>query len=318
MRLPRATENDHRFDWIDALSIAGLVAALYVVFELLRKASWPAVSIIDGVLLAAGMATGIAALVLSGTALAGVVMATGPVSRSLFIPCVIAANRTVLSKYLPGKIWYVIGIAESLVHAGMSRARAWGAVLLYQVVVIGTALLLGLMGIWEIGLFQYFPDPGSQATALWWGLITLAVIAGIAGSVFWLVRRKPARAIREVRLRWIVGGTLFSFGHWIMQGLSVWLVLSALHDEWLDAIMILLVPGIHALGFLVLIAPGGMGVRELLFMQYFLHLGLSVETAAALAILARVTSLVVEICVWLLLHMLRRRIAPRLASGPVV
>lgn len=291
-----------RLSWLDALSIVGFAAALYVVYRLLRRASWPTVLLTDVPALLVGVCAGAAALLLAGVCLATIALATGRVQGSLVASSIVAANRTVLTKYLPGKIWYVIGISETLVDVGLSRSRAWAVVLLYQAVLIVTALVLGLIagGEFEIArrLAETFPGSG-----LWLHTTFVIIVAMLlAVGVGWLARQNRMAALRRVNPRWLLVGVCVALVYWILQGLSVWMILSAVHGTWLALGTVLVVPAVYAIGFLVLIAPGGMGVRELLFVQYFVHLGMSADTAAALAIVARIASLLTELVVWLALH----------------
>jgi len=304
-----------KITWIDALSFVGFLAALYVIYRLLRKSEWPGISAEHVIFLIAAGLVGIASLLLGGAILLSVIRSMENGSRCTFYLCVTAANRAILSKYIPGKIWYIVGISESLVQVGMSRMRSWIVVLTYQVVLIGSALIVGLAGVWglqvNVSAFRHFSGSASS-----W--VTAGIVIAIVAATFFAWRRLSTRgegagktvAISVVHPNWLLAAILTGVVHWLMQGLSVWMFLSGIQGSWLDATMILVVPAVYAIGFLVLIVPGGIGVRELLFTHYFLFIGMSIETASAMAILARCAAIASEAGVWLIVQINMRRGGP--------
>lgn len=304
-----------RFGWIDVLSVAGLVAAIYVAYELLRRADWTSLTLENALVASMGIPLGVVALLLSGAALATTAASLSGAPHLPLVHAIYAANRTVLAKYLPGKIWYVLGMSEILVHAGLARGRAWIVVTLYQGILIVTALALGVAAGFALGADQ--PVSTMLATMPFSSsIVGIAIVAAVLAFVLVCgIYRRWRSTVPRLHGSWLICGAAISVMHWLLQGVAIWLVLSLLYGTWLDWATVLVVPAVYAAGFLVLIAPGGVGVRELLFLQFFIYLGLSTEVSATLAITARVVALVIESATWLLLHTIPRRLLPGAANA---
>lgn len=182
-----------------------------------------------------------------------------------------AARIWVLSsmgKYLPGKIWAIAGMALLAERRGVSPAAATGSAILLQVVSIGTgALLVGITGMTALEAHW----PGGRLAV---GLVLLASAGGLA-AIMWprVARLLLARLQRGSEQRLTPDPAAVGFGiianllAWAGYGVALWLlargVLPAATLSIPEAIGAF--AGSYIAGLLFLLAPGGLGVREGVF-----------------------------------------------------
>lgn len=183
-----------------------------------------------------------------------------------------AARVWVLSsmgKYLPGKVWAVVGMAALGREAGVPAAVATAAAIALQLLSIATgALVVALSGLGELERVR----PGAAVTLL--GLV--AVAAGCFAVVArpYLLNRLLARWLGPERMlprppaaRALGIGALANLAAWLAYGLALyWLADGVLAGSGLDLrTAITAFTASYLAGFLFLLAPGGLGVREGVF-----------------------------------------------------
>lgn len=191
-----------------------------------------------------------------------------------------------LGKYLPGKIWAVAGMVVMAQRAGVRPVAAAGSALVMQLLAMGTgAAVVALTGVLAL------------ATDGWLRLGLIAVlVASVAGTLVllhpgWLNRilaRLPG-GVDQVATPTplsILGGVAANVLAWGAYGVAVWLLARALIPE--VSFPLLTTMGAFAasyiVGFLVLLVPGGLGVREGVFVLMLQGVvGLAPATAIALA-----------------------------------
>lgn len=190
-----------------------------------------------------------------------------------------------LGKYLPGKIWAVAGMVVMAQRAGVRPVAAAGSALVMQLLAMGTgAAVAALTGVLAL------------ATDGWLRLGLIAVlVASVAGTLVllqtgWLNRilaRLPG-GVDQVATPTplsILGGVAANVLAWGAYGVAVWLLARALIPE--VSFPLLTTIGAFAasyiVGFLVLLVPGGLGVREGVFVLMLQGVvGLAPATAIAL------------------------------------
>ena len=203
-----------------------------------------------------------------------------------------AARIWVLSsmgKYLPGKVWAIAGMALMAQRRGVPPWTASASAVLLQVVSIGTgALLVGATGIGSLEAHR----PGSR--------VALFLIMGMSVAALLLVSWSPlaTRLLRWTRLE-VTGratpkpaavafGIAANLAAWILYGVALWLlargVLPAADLPIAEAVGAF--AGSYIAGLLFLLAPGGLGVREGVFM-WMLQDRLGPANALALAAVSR-------------------------------
>jgi hypothetical protein len=173
-----------------------------------------------------------------------------------------------MGKYLPGKVWAIAGMALLAERRGVPPGTATASALLLQIVSIGTGtLLVGLTGVAVLESHR----PGSRIALI---VVLVASVAGLV-VVMWppLARRLLARfpripAGRVTPAPGAVGfGIVANLAAWVGYGAALWLlargVLPSARLGLSDAISGF--AGSYIAGLLFLLAPGGLGVREGVF-----------------------------------------------------
>ena len=205
-----------------------------------------------------------------------------------------------LGRYIPGKLWSIAAMGLLARRAGVSAAAASGSA------VVGT--LVNLAAGFAVLLFagsRVLPTlvPGYQgaATALaivvTVGLLAFPLLVGpLARLAARLLRREMSvRAVPAPTLWLVVGSNVLA---WVGYGVAFRIFAAALTlgsaGNWLDYLAVF--TGSYLIGYLVLIAPGGIGVRELAMAESLRALGLADPGEAwLLAITSRLWLTVLEL-----------------------
>jgi hypothetical protein len=201
-----------------------------------------------------------------------------------------------LGKYLPGKVWAVAGMAVMAQRAGIGAGPATGSAVILQVLAIGTgAAVAGLTG-WGT-LRAAYPGAATGLAAL------LAASMGGIGLLLWpaLVNRvlrlaAPNAAAVTLPVGAVAFGLVANVVAWMGYGLALWLLARGLLPE----VELGLLPATavftasYLAGFLALFAPGGIGVREGVFIL-MLQGPIGIGAATALAIASRLLLTVTEL-----------------------
>ena len=186
-----------------------------------------------------------------------------------------------LGKYLPGSVWPVLAQMELGTTYHVPRARSATASVLTMLV----SLLGGL-----IAALVTLPFLAGSATGYWWAFLAAPVLLALLhprllnpllDRLLRLARRPPLeRPLTGGRVLVALGWAMVS---WLLYGLQLWLLIARLGAP--DGRTILIAIGGFAfawcVGFLVVFAPAGAGIRDLLLVAL---LGPVVGTAGATAV----------------------------------
>ncbi|GAA2623701.1 lysylphosphatidylglycerol synthase transmembrane domain-containing protein [Actinomadura fulvescens] len=168
-----------------------------------------------------------------------------------------------LGKYVPGKVWALVTQMELAREYDVPRARSFGSTLLAMAASQATGLAIAASTL-----------PLTSAAArdrYWWlFLLTPVVLAGLHPKIVtWglntllrLVRRPPLE--HAVSLPETLLGAFWAVLGWMFFGVHLWSLCAAVGGDGRG--LPFLAVGAYALafvaGFLVFIAPGGIGARE--------------------------------------------------------
>lgn len=275
--------------------IIGVLGVVFVVRELVRN--WivvtDAASGADPIVLVVAFVIGLASMTTIGLAwhrcltLLGAWSAVRTAMRDYFVGQ--------LGKYVPGGIWPVVGRSEMARRSGASGTVAYGS----------TALSLAL---------TYLAAPLTAAGALltgagggedvrWQAIIALVPFAvavlhpRVAGWALGALRRLSRREVPLPVPAWGTSIALLAWhvAAWIGIGTSTWLIAATLDPESIDLRNLLFATTLAWLvGFLAIGVPGGIGVREAVFIAAASSLS-STGVAAAVAVVARFMFIVVDL-----------------------
>jgi hypothetical protein len=192
-----------------------------------------------------------------------------------------------LGKYIPGKVWAVAGMALLSQQAGVAPWAATGSAVVMQVLAIGTgAAVAGLAG-------AHILESAQQGAGAVLALLVAGAIISV-GLLLWppflrrLLRLAAPQAAgeRQPTGRGIVVGIATNIVAWLGYGLALWLLgRGLLPTSGLGLrLAIAVFTASYLAGFLALFAPGGIGVREGLFILMLQEpLGVGAATSLALA-----------------------------------
>ena len=199
-------------------------------------------------------------------------------------------------KYLPGKVWAVAGMAVMAQRAGIGAGPATGSAVILQVLAIGTGAAVAALTGWS-ALHAAYPGAG-----LGLALLLTVAVAGV-GLLLWpgfLTRVLRVAAPDAGPVAPPVGAVVFGIAAnavaWLGYGVALWLLARGL----LPRAGLGLLPAVavftasYLAGFLALFAPGGIGVREGVFIL-MLQGPIGIGAATALAIASRLLLTVTEL-----------------------
>ncbi|HEX2218318.1 MAG TPA: lysylphosphatidylglycerol synthase domain-containing protein [Gemmatimonadales bacterium] len=201
-----------------------------------------------------------------------------------------------LGKYVPGKVWAVAGMAVMAQRAGVGAGPATASAIILQVLAIGTGTAVAALTGWG-SLRDVYPGV-EQAIAV---LLALSIIG--AGVLLWppSVRKVLRLAMPEVDspappLGAVAFGIAANAIAWVGYGVALWLLARGLLPGaglgLLRAVAVFTAS--YLAGFLALFAPGGIGVREGVFIL-MLQGPIGIGAATALAIASRLMLTVTEL-----------------------
>jgi len=218
-----------------------------------------------------------------------------------------------LGKYVPGGIWPVVGRGELARRGGIPAGVGYGSTILSLAVTYLAAILTVALAL---------VAGAARGGVLWQpvlALLPLGILAlhpRVVAGVLRLARRLTRRELRVPVPSWgaSIGLLLWHVPAWLAVGTATWLVAAALDPAPPDFRNLLFATVLSwVVGFLVVPAPGGIGVREAVFVAAATSLS-SLGVAAAVAVLARVTFILVDLIgaggATLLVHARSRQAGP--------
>jgi uncharacterized membrane protein YbhN (UPF0104 family) len=230
---------------------------------------WPVAGALGAILLALTAAMQVWRVLLGAL---GSPLPARPAARIMFIGQ--------LGKYLPGSIWPVLAQMELGNEYQVPRHRSASAAVLTMLLTVLTGLLTALVAL------PFVAGSTNYAWALLAAPVLLVlliprVLNAVLNKVMRVTRRPPLEV--ELTGRAVAGALGWSFVSWACYGLQIWLMVHALGAPAGKAALLALGGFAFAwtVGFLVIIAPAGAGVRDVLLA---LTLGLVITHGAALAI----------------------------------
>jgi uncharacterized membrane protein YbhN (UPF0104 family) len=194
-----------------------------------------------------------------------------------------------LGRYLPGKVWSIAGLAVLAQRAGVAGWAAAGSAVVMQMMAIGTGALVVSVG-----------APGVATPLALAGAVCLAGCVVLALTWEPMVDRivrmvRPGTELRALPIQTALLATAVTLMSWVAYGMSFWMLAKGIFGE-VD-LSVFQATGVFAAGYIVgllaLFAPGGVGVRELVFIALLAPV-LGSGGALALSVAARLLLTVTE------------------------
>lgn len=196
-----------------------------------------------------------------------------------------------VGKYLPGAVWAVVGRGELAVRTGMTRSVAYASV---------ASSLAGLYLGGALAAVVLLPAAaGARGTTAVLAVVAFLVLGlaglhpAVVGRALALVERLARRQFEVTVPSWrdAIGLVVGYLPAWAAVGFAQWCCVRALGVNAPITDIAFASAVSWCAGFLAIPAPGGIGVRESVFV---LTSGLASHDAAAAALLARVAFVVAD------------------------
>lgn len=236
-------------------------------------------------------------------------------SKISFRQSVAAVNASSLTKYIPGKIWSYALQMYWLDGLGFSKALIVYVNLLNLLISMATSVIVGLLCL----LFSHGNLPLPIVLAALTGLVALdvasvlfnhAILSGLVQLVNRLFKRKFS--FFEVKKSLLVKLHLVHFAAAVTSGLGAYLFCFAIgYRIDLDRSLALIGSSLvsDVVGFLAIVVPGGLGVRESL-----MYVLLGGRATGTFALVVPVASRMLNMCVDIVLGAVALKLLRTLAS----
>jgi glycosyltransferase 2 family protein len=233
-----------------------------------------------------------------------------PVSKSL---AVMSHGISVFAKYIPGKVWVILGRASYVSGEKIPLKNASMVSLKEQLIYLLWGLLLSCLPV--------FLFVGNNV----FGLIILASASGISFVLFspWfhrLMLRILGMIIKKnfdiplLKVSEALEISKYIVVYWLCWTIAFYLLLmSAFADDtvWLMAFAF---PVSVTYGVLAILMPGGIGVREGILTAFLIAGGMAIENAVTISVISRIWFIVGELFIFLLSFYLK--ISGKVADYP--
>lgn len=239
-----------------------------------------------------------------------------------FADCSAHIGITLTSKYIPGKIWGLLGRGFLMERAGLTRARVVALLLVDQLLTFHSGLLLA-----AAALLGYWLPLAGLALLLLGLALTPRLLRAASAALMWLAGKsrrlwrrlgpEPGAAPQSLRYDGLQAALWAYLLHWLLTVASLWLLFAPALAEAPLANALLLVAAIPAgllSGFLALWAPGGVGVREAVIIG-LLAINLPLELAGAIAVTYRLFCVLNDLGTGLFAALYLQGRAPALLDG---
>jgi hypothetical protein len=223
-----------------------------------------------------------------------------------FKMCLAGTGLSIFVKYIPGKIWTIMGraayIAENRTHIPLGRLSAIS--LNAQFMGLWVGLILGALGLFLLGGLHIWVWP----ILILWILLTLIIFSSVVHRVAEVILKRILK--KDFHLSHLNFLSTLSVIPWFLLNWGTWsfgfyLLVAGLSPDIVPWSSGLGFPLASAVGIMALITPAGLATREAVLVGYLTLCGLPVAQATTIAVASRLWFLFGEsfvFCVGWLLH----------------
>lgn len=209
------------------------------------------------------------------------------------------------AKYVPGKVWVILGRAAYISQSGHPLVKASLISIKAQIIASWVGLILGLVPALILERF-------TKLNILSMAIIVLATVAvlsskihAVASTILSKITRKTIEIpVINVKQLWRI--SIFYAIAWTLFSLAYFFLVLSLHPG-VPVIVAFVFPLAVTLGVLAIVFPGGIGVREGVMTGYLVLMGISVQDATTISILARMWFVIGELFIFITAFLLDRK-----------
>jgi hypothetical protein len=223
-----------------------------------------------------------------------------------FRQAVSMTGLNIFGKYIPGKVWMVLGKAMYIAEKKKYPITELSLLFLQaQIIGLWCGLVLGIYGLWINDALHFLS---------WIGLLILGIFTvvlfsnwaqrNVLGAVNKLLNKNyslPAVDIAKTiaLIPWFLSG-------WILWGVGFLLLALSITVQIIPFSAVFCFPLAGSLGILFVIAPGGIGIREGVITAYLMLLNISLPEAIMISASSRLWFLVGEFFIFTTGYLLSR------------
>lgn len=202
--------------------------------------------------------------------------------------------RNILLKYIPGKIWVIVGRANTVAQMGYPLKYCSYLSSLIQLIIIISGIFVGIFGIYLFNI-SFIPKYFSVIVVLFLLFLIIIFSHGFAIPEFHGISFfKFLGPLMGQKMPPMLHVMILSSLHWILMGFAYYLFIKSIYHE-INYLPILLQPLANNIGIISPLSPSGLGVREGVMIGYLTLGGVSLAGATSLSLSARVWFFLVEI-----------------------
>lgn len=216
-----------------------------------------------------------------------------------FYECLAGNGLSIFGKYLPGKVWMIIGRAAYLVERKALPLSELSIISLeMQFIYSWFGLIFGAIGLFCLGGLHIW---GWLILFLWLGL-TAVIFSNVGhSSAEYLIKKTMEKSITVPKLS--IQSTIELFPwfilNWAIWSISFYYLVSSLSVLDVSPTVGLGFPLAITLGVMALITPGGLGTREGVMVGYLMLVGFALKDATTISVVARLWFLCGEIFIFI-------------------
>lgn len=207
----------------------------------------------------------------------------------------IMEGLNIFSKYIPGKLWMIMGKAVYLAELKNYRKGELSVLFLHvHVIALWCGLVMGIFGLWMNDALYML----SWIGLLILGFFTLILLSKTVYQTTLNVANKILKRdynLPEVGFVKTVSLIPWFLGVWLLWGGGFYLLALSITKDTLPLSTIFCFPLASTIGILVIFAPGGIGIREGVIAGYLTLLNVPLPEAVTISAASRLWYLVGEI-----------------------
>jgi uncharacterized membrane protein YbhN (UPF0104 family) len=212
---------------------------------------------------------------------------------------------SIFAKYIPGKIWAILGRAHYASVEGFSLTQASLISLKAQIIVIWLGLILGTIPVVIMQGFSTLVLISSGVIIL----MTLFILSEKAHNLFLFLFAKAFKKkveIPAISRRELLNISVYYGLYWILLVAAFYLFVRSF---FINASIYagFAFPWAATLGMLAIVIPAGLGVREGVMIGYLSLIGVPVKLATTLSVLARLWTILGEAFIFVLALVIARK-----------
>ncbi|MFO7972992.1 MAG: lysylphosphatidylglycerol synthase transmembrane domain-containing protein, partial [Desulfobacterales bacterium] len=216
-----------------------------------------------------------------------------------FKACLSGIGLSIFGKYMPGKIWTIVGRAAYVAERNRESLGRLSAISLNaQFIALWVGMVLGAVGVFLLGGVRLW---GWLITSLWL-ILSLLIFSDSAQRrgerLFERVFRKKLE-LPKLNFRSTLSLMPWFVLQWAFWSFGFYLLARSLHPASIPWSAGLGFPLAGSLGIMAVITPGGLGTREAVMAGYLALANFSLAEATTIAVASRLWFLVGEVFIFL-------------------